>query len=80
MGKVSLLRCHIDMIMSNAFDVTSIKELIIEGCNIEVIESQALTNKLHSDKVAIVDTVIGTIEGQAISQSGITTMIMFGNT
>ncbi|EDV47061.2 LOW QUALITY PROTEIN: uncharacterized protein Dere_GG17856 [Drosophila erecta] len=80
MGKVSLLRCHIDMIMSNAFDVTSIKELIIEGCKIAVIESQALTNKLHSDKVAILDTVIGTIEGQAISQSGITTMIMFGNT
>ncbi|XP_039498589.1 uncharacterized protein LOC120456065 [Drosophila santomea] len=80
MGKVSLLRCHIDMIMSNAFDVTSIKELIIEGCNISVIETQALTNKLHSDKVAILDTVIGTIEGQAISQSGITTMIMFGNT
>ncbi|XP_016952289.1 uncharacterized protein LOC108026097 [Drosophila biarmipes] len=79
MGKVSLLRCTIATIMSNAFDVTSIKELIIEGCNIATIETQALTNKLHSDKVAILDTVIGTIEGQAISQSGITTMIMFGN-
>nr|XP_017015117.2 uncharacterized protein LOC108069521 [Drosophila takahashii] len=80
MGKVSLLHSTIHTITSNAFDVTSIKELNIEGCRIETIESQALTNKLHSDKVAILDTVIGTIEGQAISQSGITTMIMSNNT
>ncbi|XP_052857659.1 uncharacterized protein LOC128265587 isoform X1 [Drosophila gunungcola] len=80
MSKVSLVGCHIGRIMSNAFDVTSIKELFIDDCDIAVIESQALTNKLHSDKVAILSTVIGTIEGQAISQSGITTMIMSGNT
>ncbi|XP_017074365.1 uncharacterized protein LOC108110030 isoform X2 [Drosophila eugracilis] len=79
MGKVSLLRCTIGTIKSNAFGVISIKELYIDDCTIAVIEAQALTNKLHSDMVAIRDTVIGTIEGQAISQSGITTMIMVRN-
>ncbi|XP_016985478.1 uncharacterized protein LOC108049003 isoform X2 [Drosophila rhopaloa] len=79
MSKVSLVRCRIGRVMSNAFDVTSIKELLIEKCNISVIETHALTNKLHSDKVSILSTEIGIIEGQAISQSGITTMIMTGN-
>ncbi|XP_017050693.1 uncharacterized protein LOC108094586 [Drosophila ficusphila] len=79
MGKVMFLRCSIQYITSHTFDVTSIRELVIEDCKILVIESQALTNKLHSDSVAIRDTVIGTIEGQAISQSGITTMTLDGN-
>ncbi|XP_020804913.1 uncharacterized protein LOC110181492 [Drosophila serrata] len=80
MSKVSFVRCNIGTIGRNAFDVTKIKELSFEQCNITTIKAQALTDKLHSENVSFVSTVIGTIEGEAINQSGITTLTLRGNT
>lgn len=80
MSKVTFERCNIGIIGRNAFDVTKISELGFFGCNITKIMSHALTNKLNSENVSFVDSKIGSIEGEAISQSGITTLTLIGNT
>lgn len=80
MNKVSIINCTIGSIEQGAFDVTTIKELNFENNNIRIIKSKALTAKLLSDKVSMVNNEIGTIEGEAISQSGVSILIFTDNT
>ncbi|KAM8720836.1 hypothetical protein ACLKA7_006820 [Drosophila subpalustris] len=74
MNKIGFIDCTIGVVQRSAFNVTNIKELSFENCRIKRIEAYAFTDKLHSEHISITGTQIGTIEGEAIMGSGISTL------
>lgn len=48
MHEIKLKNCRIDAIKSNTFDVVSIKSIILDNCDINVIETNFTTNKVSA--------------------------------
>ncbi|KAL5276825.1 hypothetical protein ACFFRR_002192 [Megaselia abdita] len=72
--------CKIGTINAGTFDVNNIYSLIFRQCEIDVIKSKAVTEKLFGRELSITDGAIGKIESQAIHGSGITEITLLNNT
>lgn len=46
MREIKLKNCHIPTIKSNTFDVVSVKSIVLDSCDIDVIESNFTTSKV----------------------------------
>ncbi|XP_060663945.1 uncharacterized protein LOC132796706 [Drosophila nasuta] len=79
MNKIVYVDCTIGVIQRSAFNVTNVKELSFENCNIRRIEAFAFTERLHSEHISITGSQIGTIESEAISGSGISNFTLRQN-
>lgn len=78
--QIRFINSNIKEVLSKAFDVNKIDSLIFEDCNIGVLKSQAVTEKLLCKLFTLTGCTIGTIEKQFISESGLGTFILQNNT
>ncbi|KAL9873804.1 ben isoform 2-T2 [Glossina fuscipes fuscipes] len=77
--EIRFVNCTIGTINAGTFDVIKINSIVFESCRIDVIKARAITEKLFSDHVSIMDASIGFIESEAIYGSGITELILANN-
>uniref|UniRef100_A0A1A9WVB5 Right handed beta helix domain-containing protein n=1 Tax=Glossina brevipalpis TaxID=37001 RepID=A0A1A9WVB5_9MUSC len=77
--EIRFVNCTIGTINAGTFDVIKINSIVFESCRIDVIKARAITEKLFSDHVSIMDASIGFIESEAIYGSGITELILTNN-
>lgn len=78
--QIRFINSNIKDVLSKAFDVNKIDSLVFEDCNIGVLRSQAVTEKLLCKLFTVTGCKIGTIEKEFIAESGLTTFIMQNNT
>lgn len=78
--QIRFINSNIKEVLSKAFDVNKIDSLVFEDCNIGVLRSQAVTEKLLCKLFTVTGCKIGTIEREFISESGLGTFILQNNT
>lgn len=78
--QIRFINSNIKEVLSKAFDVNKIDSLVFEDCNIGVLRSQAVTEKLLCKLFTLTGCKIGTIEKEFIAESGLATFIMQNNT
>lgn len=77
--QIQFINSTIEEISTKAFDVNRIDSLKFENCNITVLRSQAITEKLLCKCFTMTNCRIGTIEKNFIADSGLTNFNMQNN-
>lgn len=78
--QIRFINSNIKEVQSKAFDVNKIDSLEFEDCNIGVLKSQAVTEKLLCKLFTVTGCRIGTIEREFISESGLGNFVLKNNT
>ncbi|XP_039438664.1 uncharacterized protein LOC120419870 [Culex pipiens pallens] len=78
--EIRFINTNIKEVLTKAFDVNKIDSLVFENCNIGVLKSQAVTEKLLCKHFTVTGCKIGTIEREFISESGLVNFILQNNT
>lgn len=78
--QIRFINTNIKEVLSKAFDVNKIDSLVFENCNIGVLKSQAVTEKLLCKLLTVTGCKIGIIEKEFISESGLATFMLQNNT